>query len=210
MAATIKRFDIVQILPETHRQFDGMLMVVLQTDSPDGYFGYIEAPLVLQDPDDDERGLTGLAQVMGVTFYCHNGKPRAFWLCPKGRCIKVGTMDFIPDEVYRHESCVPMLGFTQNRLYKLPVVEEDGIIECRRCGHDHRLVAPTDEDIYDEDKKLGAYQCGNELMTPKEGLLTYTCQGKMRIGAIKDDQGNYRLIAGMRPSLQAGGGSELS
>lgn len=69
----------------------------------------------------------------------------------------------------------PFIGFSGEKLSKLPEVKIGNTIECTKCGEDHILEGADD---------------GSEL------LLFYRCGGKSYLGAI-----NGRAVVGVKSDV---------
>lgn len=197
----LSKFDLIQIDPDMDCVFAGCLMVVLNTNSSEGVFGYFEAPFLIEHPDKPTEWYNGPVYMNDVAFVVKNGRPRAYWLVPHGHYQKVGALDSAPEEEFNnHEHGI---GFTANRLGQLPVVKVGDRVECRSCGRDHMLRTPSKADVINMSQRVDAYQCGNEMLTPEEGILVYSCDGDVKLGALVDPGGQYRRVAGVAPSMSS-------
>jgi hypothetical protein len=142
-----QRLDVVQIAPEHDERFGGCFMMVTKLTA-DGPMGFVEVP----------------------------GEGRAYYVCPAKMCIKIGVAEWVPPDELEEKTDIPFIGFSGERLAKLPDVKIGDSVECLECGQEHILEEGP---------------AGNPW------VLFYRCGDKTKMGAI-----NNKLIVGVKPSLE--------
>jgi hypothetical protein len=197
----LSKFDLIQIDPDMDCVFAGCIMVVLNPNPREGVFGYLEVPFLIEHPDRPTDWYSGPVYMHDVAFVVKNGRPRAYWLVPHGRYQKVGALEFAPED--ECDMAEYGIGFTADRLAQLALAKQGDKVECRSCGRDHMLRVPSKADVINMSKRVDAYQCGNEMLTPEQGILVYSCDGDVKLGALKDMAGEYRIVAGIAPSMSS-------
>lgn len=198
--SNLRKFDLIQISPELKTPFAGCLMVVLDPNLKEGVFGYFEVPFLIEDPEKRGAWYDGMVTMHETVFVCKNGRPRAYWMVPNGQYEKVGTLSWAPEEEGNQGELYAM-GFTSQKLKQLTIADPGDIVECLDCGQDHKLRVPSEEDLGKMSRKISAYQCGENLLTPQQGTMVYTCGNDVKLGALKDNEDYYRIIAGISPSM---------